>query len=753
MIRVDRSAVPIPEVLRRGVGSPADREFERALEFYQEYESHRQRGGFPFKAYRHETVKSALHTLFKGKCAYCESRIGVMGPFDIEQFRPKSGVISNGADLLPLHYWWLSNEWSNLYPSCFDCNRLSKQRVLSSGLPNTGLMRSGKGGRFPLEDESSRAPVLAGPEMLANESRLLLDPCVDDVETILIFSDDGIVSSTDLRGLTSIEILGLNRLELVQARRKTAAMFSLLIQNFASTADTSIQSNLLQQIQAQISDSAIHACMCRQLLNSMLSSPIFSNVLTAFDQLQKTSATAISKADKDRGKKALAQFRAVQESYSLEDGGPDATSAYVRARDRRVERISICNMRAIADLDIKLTDQGGQAPWMMLLGENAAGKSTVLHSVALALVGDRYRERVVAKLELDLNRMVRNGTDFGEIRVWLSGATEPRVLRIYADGTVRTSGRSGQLMVLAYGSTRLLPRKHSPKRTSADYARIENLFDPFVPLVDAEEWLLGVDVDQFDYAAIAIKKGLSIGPEREIVRQNGVVGLIERGNITPLRMLCDGYQTIIALIADILSVVLPTWKTPDLAQGLVLIDEVGNHLHPSWKLRFVESMRDILPSMQVCATTHEPLCLRGLRQGEIAVLRKGPRGGISLVADLPSIEGMRVDQILTSEHFGLSSTLDPELQERFDRYYELLRSSAPTPEDEKEMSELRAEINHVQQLGNNERERRMLEAIDRFLALRPEMVSERQISGSEAALDADLAAIWREALARGEPTR
>lgn len=752
MIRVNRAAVPMPEVLRRGVGSPADREYEKALIFYQDYKNNRQRGGFPFKVYKHETVKSALNDLFHQKCAYCESQLGVTAPLDIEQFRPKSGLISDRGEHLPLHYWWLCNEWSNLYTSCADCNRVSSQRMFTSLQPNAEVIRSGKGGRFPLQNEGSRAPLLAGPELLAKESRLLLDPCEDDVERMLIYSEDGIVSSTDPRGLTTIEILGLNRLGLVRERRRTADMFSLLFESLAHSPDESRRSELLERIREHMSDSATYAGMCRQLFNSMRESPREFKARSVLDQLPETSPAIMTKADKERGKKALAEFRAVQETYSLEDEGPDATAAYLRARDRRVERISLRNIRSIADLDLKVTDQGGQAPWLMLLGENAAGKSTVIHSLALALVGDRYRERLIADLELDPSRMVRTGTEFGEIRVWLSGATEPRVLRIHVNGKVETSGRDGQLMLLAYGSTRLLPRRHPSERSNPAYARIENLFDPFVPLVDAEKWLLELPPHEFDYAAIAIKKSLSIGFERELVRQDGAVGLLERGNLTPLSMLCDGYQTVIALIADILSVVLPTWKTPDLAQGLVLIDEVGNHLHPSWKLRFVESMRDILPAMQVCATTHEPLCLRGLRQGEIAVLRKGPRGGISLVADLPSIEGLRIDQILTSEHFGLSSTLDPEMQERFDRYYELLRNPSPTPQDEKEMSELRTEINRVQQLGNTERERRMLDAIDRFLAERPEMESEQRVAGSEAALDADLAAIWREAAARGAPT-
>ncbi|SCB62100.1 TIGR02646 family protein [Rhizobium aethiopicum] len=743
MIRVDRQNVPAPAILLRSKGSKAEREFKAAAEFYSNYERNRQRGGFDFKLYRHSSVRKALHELFHGKCAYCETPL-TTGPGDIEMYRPKSGVIADDGTHLPLHYWWLINEWSNLYLSCADCNRLSFR---GSGDTKT---RSGKGGRFPLKDEKLRAHPLDPIETLGDEQPLLLDPCNDDVETILLFSDDGLVSSKDIRGLTTIEILGLNRPGLVEARRSTARIVQMLLQTLQGYAGGSESDGFAQTIVTQLkemmSPTAAYAGMCRQLVNAALAG------LPSSEAAMLGNATALlglrrrqtSRSEQRAAKVALTQFQSERESYSLEDDGEQGTTAYLRAGSRFVERIKAQNLRAISKLDLNVADTAGQAPWLMLLGENAAGKSTMLQALVLALVGDRYRNQLIDSLGLEPRTMVKAGASFGEISVKLSGATEPRVLRIYEDGRIETTGREAQLMLAAYGSTRLLPRRDGPKHQGTNYARVENLFDPFIPLVDAQEWLLEASPAEFDYAAIAIKKALAVDLDRQLVKRSGEVGLTEQGKFTPLARLCDGYQTVIALIADILSLVLPAWKTPELAQGLVLIDEVGNHLHPSWKLRFVESMRLILPGMQVVATTHEPLCLRGLRHGEVAVLRKGPRGGVKLVADLPPIEGLRVDQILTSEHFGLASTLDPSLQARFDRYYLLLRKKTPTQTESAEIVSLRAEINNAQQLGNNERERRLLDAIDRFLARRPELTA-ADIARGEEMLDDELSEIWSEA--------
>jgi len=760
MIKVDRERVPMPAILRRGTGGPADREFAEASAFYADYVANRQRDAFRFKLYQHLTVKRALEELFHGKCAYCETPILASSPGDIEFYRPKSGVIAADGSLLPHHYWWLAADWSNLYLSCIDCNRIANRpsgaalgsATTTSITPDGMTTRSGKGGRFPLADEACRANIHATGIELRNEQPLLLDPCADDVEDTLLFFDDGLVSSIDEPGLVTIEILGLNRASLVKSRLRTASQLKVLLKTLSLTqrsADAAqINEGLLGQIREMTAEHAPYAGMCRQIVATELAIMKINGGLD-FEALVSSTTPTVAPSQKRQAKQALRQFQAKQEDYSLEAAPEDALAAYVSAVDRRIERFSVQNLRAISRLDFPLVERGGRAPWLMLLGENAAGKSTVLQALALALVGQKYRERLVDELELDLKSMVRHGADYGEIHVTLTSATEPRVLRIYADGRIEVSGRDAQLMLLAFGSTRLLPRRKGGAPTGESYARIDNLFDPYTPLLDAQKWLLEASPENFDYAARAIKKALAIDLDHTLVRENGLVGLYERGALVPLGRLCDGYQTVIALVADILSVVLPAWKTPELAQGLVLIDEVGNHLHPSWKLRFVESMREILPNLQVIATTHEPLCLRGLQHGEVAVLRRGARGGINLVSDLPPIEGLRIDQILTSEHFGLASTLDPALQALFEQYHALLRKPELAQVETAKLEELQTRINAAQQLGQTERERRMLEAIDRFIARRVDEFSAAEHAAREAALDEELASIWAEAAERG----
>ena len=160
-------------------------------------------------------------------------------------------------------------------------------------------------------------------------------------------------------------------------------------------------------------------------------------------------------------------------------------------------------------------------------------------------------------------------------------------------------------------------------------------------------------------------------------RRAGRVDVEAFGLRVPLEHLSDGYQSVVALATDLMITLLRQWPSVDAAEGTVLIDELGAHLHPRWRMRIVPSLRQVFPRVQFLTSTHDPLCLRGLGDGEVVVVKRDPDGQVIAVTDLPSVAGLRVDQLLTSEHFGLNSTIDPELDALFAEYYLLKAKPAP----------------------------------------------------------------------------
>lgn len=723
MIHVDRTRVPPPRELQWRW----KQEFTKAMEFYKDPDRHQRR--FPFKAYKLPAVREALNDLFYGKCAYCESMTVHVAPMDIYVFRPKGGVIDKDGTNHPDHYWWLAGEWENLYPSCINCNRRGVHDLLG-GSPAW----AGKGRMFPIEGE--RAPLLTPHPELHSERPLLLDPCADEPERHLLFKDDGTVVPQSVRGQATIDILGLNRVPLVEARHDAAMSLLTTLSGLTGLKGEKLALVLRDYTHGR----AEFAGMKRRLIRTWVSRLRPASLPSLLARLELPEQTVSPAAQRAKQRK-MQKLRAEQAEYALETG--DNVERY-RLRKRMISRLAIDNIGPIRKLRLDLTQSTfNGTPWAMMVGENATGKSTILKAIALTLVGKEYLAKLVESLSIDLGGMVRHGFDKGTIKVYLSGFAEPHTLVLHRDGRVEhENSEHAQVILLAYGSTRLMARHGVNRPEIGKVARVENLFDPLVPLVGAKEWMLRLDDDTFHFTARALREVLPLRKNDYLSREGDEVSITRRPEETIAR-LSDGYRTVISLIADVLEVVFRLFPTPESAHGLMLIDEIGSHLHPTWKMRLVTSLRSVLPGLQVIATTHEPLCLRGMADGELCVLQRGPRGGISLVSDLPSIKGMRVDQLLTSEHFGLASTLDPALHEALQEYYAQLRRPK-SRRDEDRVTELKKQIESLEVLGKTQRERLMLEAIDKYLAQRPRARSKATRQRLKKSTMEKIAAMWHE---------
>src|SRR5262249_7910334 len=273
-----------------------------------------------------------------------------------------------------------------------------------------------------------------------------------------------------------------------------------------------------------------------------------------------------------------------------------------------------------------------RAPWSVLLGENATGKSTLLKIIVLALVGRDYQER----LHEPPVAYVRQGCKSGRVKVKLRGSSRPHVLEFTSSGEVKQIGSERvQTLLLAYGTTYLFPGDAASSVAGHDYARVDNLFEGRTPLINVDNWLEGLrttEPNKFDEARTALGRVLLFeGNEEVFFDEKATPPCLKvrlKGAVVRIDQLSDGYRAVLTLTADILSVLLWVWPTTNRAEGVVLIDELGNHLHPRWKMRLVSRLREVLPQVQFIATTHDPLCLRGLEDGEVVLLKRSDRGQV-----------------------------------------------------------------------------------------------------------------------------
>ncbi len=657
-------------------------------------------------------VRDGLHKLFRGRCGYCETEQS--SQLDIDHYRPIANA-GGSKKKLPHHYAWLAYTWDNLLLACAYCNRRKANLF--------GLMA---GGRAPL-----KAPL---GQIRAQETPKLLDPGFDLPHKHLDFTLDGYVHPRTRRGEATIAILELNRSGLLKERRTAFAFFESQLRN----GDKEDVAMLLHRT----SDASTPFSGAQQILRFRFLSTLAAKVgpfVLEFDDaagltenlLERASQTDIADAvDGLRAPKSVARAPQVKRAP--------------RAFTPPITRILIENFKSIDKIEIGLPFSGEDnktAVAVMLLGENATGKSSVLQAVTLALVGAATANTIADAKQFvpSATRGGHSGTH-GNLKVIIEFAEGPSAELGIKDGRF-VGAASPHANVIAYSSNRYFK---PGKRRSRIGAR--GLLDPTWGLPNPEAWLNKLDLEQFQNVARALAEIMAL-PRSAYLKRIPAIGtvIIDGDLITPIAEHSDGYRSIFATAVDMLDGLRGGSDLLD-AEGIVLIDEIETHLHPRWKMRLMSALRAALPRVQFIVTTHDPLCLRGMSQGEVNVMARDEYNRIVLVPDLPDVAGMRIDQILTSEHFGLQSTLDPSLESIFTEYQALLRRQSSDPASLERIDKLRTEINDKQEIGKTERERRLLAAIDRHLANQASESSVRALQ--ERALDAELDAIWSVAEAK-----
>jgi uncharacterized protein (TIGR02646 family) len=722
MIFVDRNSVPLPMVFYSNELILAR---ERLFDYYRKLAGgSQQRFSQPFEPAFQKELREDIAVLFHNKCAYCESVIQTtIAPGSVDHFRPKNGARGLKKESSLLHYWWLTYEWYNMNYSCLNCDRF-------------------KSTWFPVEGERA---VIETPyeEIVHVEASLLVDPCNDAPEKHLVFEANGEVDFLTAKGKSTIEIFKLNRKELVSARKEVIGNLKVEWSTFqklwVKARPTKAErdsiygfSETWNNMFKGTSDRPYLATQRRYL----------SGILDNHKDILKFMATGILP---ERGQQ-VGKVSKVRNIESL----TQETTAWVKSfnpsalaeRERDVigesidlsslkhvylEKLSLRNFRCFSSLDIEFKQQGisletvqNAEPWLLFLGENGVGKSSVLKAIAIALMGRHYLAKFPEHFSVEA--ILKKGEQEGSIALFLKGEAEPiNVTFSAATGKVHTSLSKPITNLLGYGSFRVLPKGYmEPEYGRFNGIKTENLFNYSISLTDAHKWLLKISEANFAKAALTLKDLMLLGNEELIVRnKKGQKIFVQRdGHIYSIEELSDGFQSVYALAVDIMSSLIGDNVAFELAEGVVLVDEIGTHLHPRWKMQVIEQLRRSFPKIQFIVTTHEPLCLRGLRSGEAVVLIKDEGKNIVPITDLPDPAGMRADQLLTSEFFGLNSTIDPETEKLFTEYYAILSMEATdrTQEQKNRLHYLHEVIPKVKHLGDTFREDLVYYVVDELLA-------------------------------------
>lgn len=654
--------------------SIVDLAIEKMEDFFAAKNRSQKRYDWPFNKEIDKELKEHLHIVFHGKCGYCETKIDSPELGTVDRYRPNNGVRDKNEFHQDL-YWWLTFEWKNLIYCCKECNQF-------------------KGNYFPILGKRAESKK----SDLGLEKEMLLNPYEDNPNQHFHYSESGEIVPLTEKGLQTVELLRLNRSDLIDKRIKEKREIEEIIYKILDIGRNEETKHIVEELKHLYYEEALNVSFCAYkkwvIENEIDSHPFIARLLEI-----EVDDDYSGFVDIDRG----AEF--LKKNLSM----PIVQNDYFP-----IEYIHIKNFKSIDDLRIDFKDDElNKKSWLFLLGENGVGKSSILQSIAVGLKLDR---KLIEPL---IPSLIKKGKRTAEITIkerYNENIISTKLIR--KTGTVEQSGSFNSYLI-GYGSLRLSVdeiESSSPKDTSK--ISYQNLFKPTKALNDVTKWLKSIyknDVDFFNRIAISIKQLLPHDKsDTNLSIKNGEIVL---GNSETLfAELSDGYKSTITLAIDIMMKLSDAQSDMKVMSGIVLIDELGNQLHPRWQMRIVRQLRGVFPNINFIISTHHPLCLRGAERKEILLLRNIDNQVISNT-ELPDPASLRVDQILASEFFGLSSLVDPEIEAKFNRYYELLaKNNDITPSERTEIDELKDFLRNKKQLGASLREELMYTVIDRLLA-------------------------------------
>ena len=130
--------------------------------------------------------------------------------------------------------------------------------------------------------------------------------------------------------------------------------------------------------------------------------------------------------------------------------------------------------------------------------------------------------------------------------------------------------------------------------------------------------------------------------------------------------------------------------------GILLIDEVENHLHPTWQRRVIPALLRHFPGLQIFATTHSPFVVAGLKAGQVHLLNRDANGVITASSNTEDVIGWTADEILRV-FMGVDDPTD-DATAAAARELRQLRDAGPQPDERQEeqrqarMRELRQQV-------------------------------------------------------------
>ena len=388
-----------------------------------------------------------------------------------------------------------------------------------------------------------------------------------------------------------------------------------------------------------------------------------------------------------------------------------------------ISEIELYNFRCFKHIMLETDLSAYTAPWTLLTGDNASGKTTLLKAIALGLCD---RSSAAGLLRESDSGYIRHGQDSSKIEIRLRELNGEDKGIEYGITTELTRLNSNlehleqetnpakdfpwdQIFVCGYGAGRGTAGSGDITGYTAISA-VYNLFNYSEGLQNPELTIRRLQPDSSEQKEVfqTIQKildirGLRLANAR--LSDTGITVKDPRGIEIALRDLADGYKSTFLWLTDFLGWSLAKQRVaPSCMEGIVVIDELEQHLHPHWQKRMIPTLQDNWPRVQFFAATHSPLLARSFKSFDrsdphrhyhlqdsddktrVEAIQMGPMGG------------QRTDQILASQAFDYLIDSDPDVDSILEELSLLSTSELTTEEQQTQASVLLEKVKQIQEI-------------------------------------------------------
>ena len=410
----------------------------------------------------------------------------------------------------------------------------------------------------------------------------------------------------------------------------------------------------------------------------------------------------------------------------------------------KISKLRLENIRCFKDIEISFEDKKGDVKnWSFIVGDNGQGKTTILRSLAAGLCDKEGASALLAELYGFLRRSKKGGSieiclkDEDDkkytLKTQIEGDNESVFHDVFHGDCVGKENskkaknfKREKIFAVAYGASRSVTGTESYE----EYALVDSLYTLFnykYPLQNAELGASRVKIhsgEEWKKLQNILKEVLMFQEDDEIFLERTGLYVETRRGKESFNTLSDGYKSLTSVILDFLSWNLIYKEDEDFdlsnLSGILIIDELEQHLHPKWQRKIVKILSEQFPKVQFICSTHTPICVLGLNDLENSWLFKAAyvnnHSEVERFDLKEDFKGYRSDQILTSGIFDLTDTRSVSVEDKLETYRGIyLKEESKRSEEEKlQFDAIEDELKDLP-MWDNEKEKKRREELIKLL--------------------------------------